>query len=428
MNTIIAIIIGKLIRQVSRILKIGGGSAAPGLYALRADPFLIQNLTKRIPINIIVTGTNGKTTTSKLIAHFLKTANKKIIHNATGSNLERGIASTLLSHVNLFGKLSKVDIGIWELDEAAFNHVAPKLSPKIVILLNAFRDQLDRYGEVNHVVKNWEHTFKSLKNNPTFIINIDDSNTQDLSEKIKGNQVKFGLSDKKITGEKNKVKKIAADFEASKIVKNDLSDIKFEIKNAGKIFKVTLPIPGIYHIYDFLAAFATGCQLGIDPKLMIENLNTFSPAFGRMEKIQLGKNKGYIFLIKNPVGATQVFETINPDIKPHDRLLIALNDNHADGTDVSWIWDAEFEKLHETGYRGHVIISGTRAYDLALRLKYAGFDPNHLELEPNLTKAFTKAKNGLKGSLFILPTYTAMLNLQHILTKLGLKKDYWEEN
>lgn len=428
MKTILAISVGKLIRQSSRLLKIGGGSAAPGLYALRTDPHLIKNLSKQIPTNIIITGTNGKTTTSRLLAHFLKADNRKFIHNSTGSNLERGIASTLLSHVNIFGKISNIDVGIWEMDEAAFNHVAAKLNPKTVVFLNAFRDQLDRYGEVDTVVKNWAKTSQLLKHDPIFILNADDGNTQDLSKHLKGKILRFSLDDHKISGERITKNNKSVNFQAKNIQLKGLEGSTFELLFEKSSYTVNLPIPGIYQIYNFLAAFAVGIQIGIEPDVMIESLTTFSTAFGRMEKIQFGKNQGFISLIKNPVGTTQVFETIAPNIKSHDRLLIALNDNFADGTDVSWIWDANFEVLSRQSSAIRIICSGSRAYELGLRLKYAGLHPNDLEIEPNLVKAFNKAKSGLKGNLFMFPTYTAMLNLQHILAKTGVKKNYWEEN
>ncbi len=185
-----------------------------------------------------------------------------------------------------------------------------------------------------------------------------------------------------------------------------------------------MPLPGIYHIYDALAAFACAHHLNLPIRRLTDTLKTYSPAFGRVEKLPFG----YIFLIKNPAGATQVFETIAPNIKTGDRLLLALNDNLADGTDVSWIWDAGFERLQATGYRLQIIVSGSRANDLALRLKYAGFDPKMITVEFDLQKAFRQARNTLKGRLFILPTYTAMLELQSILVKSHLKKHYWKES
>ena len=172
-----------------------------------------------------------------------------------------------------------------------------------------------------------------------------------------------------------------------------------------------------------MASYCLAKYLNIPDTTINHALQEYSPAFGRVEKF----NQGYIFLIKNPAGATQVFQTIAPEIKSQDRLLLALNDNLADGTDVSWIWDSDFEKLLAVSHSLLAICSGSRADDLALRLKYAGFDPKFIIVENNLEKAFRQAKTGLKGSLFILPTYTALLELQSILAKQGLKNNYWKE-
>lgn len=396
MKTLLAIGLGKVIFSLTRFLNIGGGSAAPGLYALKAYSELVEKLVSRIPKNIVITGTNGKTTTSRLLAHFAKDARLKVIRNHTGSNLERGIASTLIQQ---FPK--KFDLGIWELDEAAFNTIVPKIKPDMVVFLNVSRDQLDRYGEVDKVVNDWCNTLSKLDPKTAVLINQDDENLAKLESYFKGKVEKFG---------KKNVKNVKI---------QGLKGSKFQISN----LPITLPLAGIYHIYDFVAAFKVGQLLGFDPKKIISSLKTFSPAFGRVEKLDFG----YIFLIKNPAGATHVFETIAPQLKKNDRLLLALNDKLADGTDVSWIWDANFEELRTMNYELGTICSGTRAYDLANRLKYAGFDPKYIVIEPDLKQAFKKARRALKGRLFILPTYTAMLKLQSVLTESGIKKHYWRE-
>ena len=427
MRTYSAILLGKSIAYFSRKFNFGGGSAAPGLYGLKLDPDLVRKLSSKIPKNIVITGTNGKTTTSRMIAHFAKQEGLKVARNQTGSNMERGIASTLLQNFN-----KKFDLGVWELDEAAFVNVAPKINPDIIVFLNVFRDQLDRYGEVNTVLTGWKETLKKLPKKTIVLVNGDDYNCAKLKSAFKGSVYQFGVKDYKIVGESiaHKKERENLDFEATDIKLQGLrgSSFKFTIHNSQ--FVVHLPLPGIYHIYDFLAAFATGHKLGFSTHSIISSLKNFRPAFGRVEKLDFG----YIFLIKNPAGATQVFQTIAPQIKLNDRLLLALNDNLADGTDVSWIWDGEFEKLVTThpsfggSYKLQVTCSGTRAYDLANRLKYAGFDPKYIKVEPELKSALKQARYGLKGTLFILPTYTAMLNLQGILTKSGIKKNYWEES
>lgn len=453
MRLLLAIFVGKLIIFLSRTFKIGGGSAAPGLYALKIEPDLVRKLARQIPRHVVITGTNGKTTTARMLLNFAKECGLKVIINHTGSNLERGIASALIDHISLGVYLAHTrgvvasHVGIWELDEAAFNSVAPKFKPDIVVFLNVFRDQLDRYGEVDTVIKNWCETLSRLDPKTIVLVNGDDANTAKLKGCFKGKVETFGVEDYKIEGESlEKSSHHKLDFEAKKIKLNGLdgSNWKLEIRNLK--FEINLPIPGIYHIYDAVAAFAAAYHLGFPLPKLLKPLKNFQPAFGRVEKLPFG----YIFLIKNPAGATQVFETIAGEIKPQDRLLIALNDNIADGTDVSWIWDADFEALlnpdkhtaNQKSQRAATLplpmwkftISGSRAADLAVRLKYAGFDPKRLIVQPDLGKALKQARAGLKaspagrqGQLFILPTYTALLELQKILAKIGIKKHYWEE-
>jgi lipid II isoglutaminyl synthase (glutamine-hydrolysing) len=441
MRLLLAVLVGKIIAQLARFLKIGGGSSAPGLYALKIDPDLVEKLASRIPKHVIITGTNGKTTTSRMLAHFARSARGarratqsglKVIRNHTGSNLERGIASTLVQ----VAPWLRCDLGIWELDEAAFNTVAPKIKPDIIVFLNVFRDQLDRYGEVDSVVKRWCQTVENLPKKTIILVNGDDANCAKLVKCFKGKTLRFGVKDYKIVGESIQHQKEQEnfDFEAKNVKLNGLKGSSFTLRTTNYELRTALPLPGIYHIYDTLAAMASGSLLGFSPNDMGSLIESFSPAFGRVERLDFG----VIFLIKNPAGATQVFETIAPNLKPNDRLFMALNDNLADGTDVSWIWDADFEKLlspslramYQNGtWRGNLIyVSGTRAYDLANRLKYAGFDPKLIKIESDLKKALHEARDGLKGHLYILPTYTAMLELQGILTKQGIKKEYWKES
>ncbi len=419
MKTQFAVLFGKAIFWLSRLLHFGGGSAAPGLYALNLDPNLVKKLSSSISTNIVITGTNGKTTTSRLLSHFAKTAGLQVIRNHTGSNMERGIASTLIQGNGDY------DLGIWEMDEGAFNTVSSKLNPDVIVFLNVFRDQLDRYGEIDTVVSNWSESLKKVSLKTKVFINGDDASLDKLQKGFKGKVQKFGVKDYKIVGEslEHKKEKESLDFEAKNVRLRGLTGSSFKLSIVNCQLSIVLPLPGIYHIYDFLAAFAVGSTLGFDGKKMIKSLNSFSPAFGRVEKLDFG----YIFLIKNPAGATQVFATITPELKKDDRILLALNDNLADGTDVSWIWDAEFERLQVTGNRLQIICSGTRADDLANRLKYAGFDPKHIAVESDLESALKKAKQGLKGKLFILPTYTALLKLQSILAESGIKNHYWKE-
>lgn len=419
---ILSILLGKAIIFAIKILNIGGGSAAPGYYALKIYPNLVSKLANKIPKTIVITGTNGKTTTAKMLGHFTKSQGLKVLRNTTGSNLERGVASALISHFNLFSQKLNYDLAIWELDEAAFNSVAPKISPDIILFLNVFRDQLDRYGEADSIVVKWCKTVSKFKKSTKIILNGDDAGLLELKKCFQGKIQTFGLSDFKISGEKAfTAQQEKLDFEAKNIEPKGLDGTKFEIEAGGNRWGVSLSVPGVYHIYDFLAAFAVSQQLKLTPGAIISSFKNFTPAFGRVEKFSFG----YIFLIKNPVGATQVFSTISNELKSNDRILLALNDNFADGTDVSWIWDANFEILRNSF---NIICAGTRAEDLSLRLKYAGFNTGAIIIENDLKRALKRATDDLQGRLFVLPTYTALLQIQRILASTGTKRHSWQDN
>ncbi|MBI2011496.1 DUF1727 domain-containing protein [Candidatus Daviesbacteria bacterium] len=430
MRIFLAILIGKILNLVIKTLSLGGGSAAPGLYALKIEPNLVSMLASQIPQNIIITGTNGKTTTSRFITHFAQTQKIKVLRNSTGSNLERGIASSLLFKATVMGKIKGVDLGIWELDEAAFNNVALKINPQIIVFLNAFRDQLDRYGEVDSVVKKWKETLKDINHKALLILNKDDTNIAKLAKSFSGKANFFAVKGYMIRDEalsKESEVNEKSDFEAANIKLNNLEGITFQLSMNSYQLKVNLPLPGIYHIYDFLASFGVGYNLNLDSQKMIDSLASYNPAFGRVEKLSINGKKVWIFLIKNPAGTTQVLQTLSPNISKNDSVLVALNDNFADGTDVSWIWDSEFELLAKI-YGLKIIVSGARAADMALRLKYAGIDPKNISINDVLEKAFKLSLEIESGNLFILPTYTALLTLQRILTKDKHKESYWRDD
>lgn len=423
MHKFLSILTGKAIFAASRVLKLGGGYAAPGLYALKINPNLVSNLINHKAKNIIITGTNGKTTTSKLISHFLKASGEKVLRNSSGSNLERGIASYLVSHAPLNGKLS-YDFGVWELDEFAFNSVAPKIKPDVIILLNAFRDQLDRYGEVDTVLNRWKETLKKLSDDTVLIINGDDGNLEKTVKDFKGKIIRIGVKDSKITGESKTQSTKKLDYEAEILKTSNLNQTDLSIQINGSKLNYTVPLPGTFNAYNFLASLALIHNLNLDIVRIAEYLKDFTPSFGRNEKFEVNGKTASTFLIKNPVGATQVLQTLKPHITSKDSLLIALNDNFADGTDVSWIWDIELEKFPIPASK--IYVTGSRAYDMALRLKYSGIEEKNLIVNPDLETTFNKAIK--ENSLFILPTYTALMELQRILVAKGIKKEYWRND
>ncbi len=454
----LAVITGKLILSLIKFLGRGGGFAAPGYYALKLCPNFLSTTHHLLPITIVVTGTNGKTTTARMISHFAQANKLKVIRNHTGSNLERGIASQLIQSFSLweliFARSQKYDLAVWELDEAAFNQIIPKIKVDQIVFLNIYRDQLDRYGEIDSVVKNWSKTLDNLNPGCKLIINGDDANLDQLAKYSSGEILYFGIKGDKIEGELTlrtpKAKKL--NYQAQDIKTDGLKSTTFNLTINSQLLTLNLPLPGLYHVYDLLAASAVIDKLSLPLIDLNQHLANFSPAFGRVEEIKLpGDKSGFIFLIKNPTGATQVLETIKDQIEPQDHLLLALNDNFADGTDVSWIWDTQWEQLSsslrakrsnltskpvilgsettpESSSKTEIFISGTRAHDLALRLKYAGFDPDNFIIKPDLKLAFIEAKKDLNGKLFILPTYTALLELQQILKDSKIKQAYWKES
>jgi len=441
---IFAIWVAKVISFITTTLKIGGGSAAPGYYALKFDPEIVKKLAAQIPHNIVITGTNGKTTTARLLNHLITSQKTVTLRNSTGSNLERGIASALLSKVNFLGRISNVEIGIWELDEAAFNTVIFQLKPELTIFLNAFRDQLDRYGEVDSVKKKWEESLRKIDWNSHLIINEGDYTISTL-EKLTDENPKLTSSFFKIRGHKmfsESESKIIdplgvdkADFEGRVTKSLGLKGNEVELTYPGGKINLTFDVPGVYQIYNLLAAFSVYYALNFDLAPVAQELKSFKPAFGRVEQITIKGIESLLFLIKNPTGTNNVFETISSELKEGDIILAALNDNFADGKDVSWIWDAEFEQLHGTDSgqarmtdnKLQVICSGLRANDMALRFKYAGFDSASIKVEKELDTALQLALKSKPNRLFILPTYTALLELQSTLAKLGVKKHYWKE-
>ncbi len=419
-----AIWLGKLIHFSTRLLKQGGGSAAPGYYALKIDPKLVAKLAPKIPQNIIITGTNGKTTTARLLNHLLTSQNLTIIRNTTGSNLERGVASTLISNSSLFGQI-KAKIGIWEADEAAFNKLVSQIKPQKIIFLNALRDQLDRYGEVDSVVKNWQASLAKVTWKPQLFVNGNDGNLIPLLKLKNVTSQLFEVVGHNLKYEKANPSSKSTKFQAAVTKNLGLKGNQIKVTYPGGTVDLILPLPGIYQLYDFLAAFVIYHDLKLPVASINKALTSFSPAFGRVEQINLGSTPSFICLIKNPTGGTAVFEMIEPEVKKGDHLLLALNDNFADGTDVSWIWDAEFESLGLNKF-DKIIVSGQRAEDLAVRLKYAEVPAQKILVINDLEKALNLSRKTARR-LFILPTYTALLNLQKMLVKNSLKPKDWAE-
>ena len=452
-----SIFIGKASFYLLKLFGLGA-TAAPGLYAGKIDKDLIKKLAKQLKYSIIISGTNGKTTTSRILAEVFQKADIKYFHNRTGSNLERGIISELLKNISLKG-LPKNRVGLWEIDEAVFPIIAEKIKPKIIVLTNLFRDQLDRYGEIDTLAKKWQQALKKLAKSTTVILNADDPTIVSLAKSLKCRVIYFGIRDKTV-GSKTlshasdatmcpncleplnyqtcfvshlgifncpncSFSQPKAQISAQKIkfLKNGFTQVS--INSFSKKFKTKIKLAGIYNVYNLLAAFSLAKTLKIKTKIINQAVLVFKPAFGRFEEIKIKNHKLQILLAKNPAGFNQVIKTL-PHLSSEQKfsLLIALNDKIADGRDVSWIWDVDFKYLKNKNI-DKIMVSGIRSKDMALRLKYAGIEK--LEIYENLKKAIITLINQSNKNLFIIPTYTAMLEARKILNKMGLVHSTWKD-
>jgi len=423
MNTLL-ILLGNLLSSISRFFNLGSGSTWPGHIALSLNPNFIQQILNKNNLRIIlIAGTNGKTTTGKLIQAILEESGKKVFQNQAGANLLNGIASSLIFNSNLLGMIKK-DFAIFEIDENTLPAILKEvISPDYIVILNLFRDQLDRYGEVNTISKKWGDSIQHLLPKTTLILNADDPQVAFLG-KSRSNTLYFGINLQKNKNEK---------------FQHASDSIYCPNCNAKLIYKITCfshlgdwtckecgymhpqktfisspyyPLSGAYNEYNTNAATLLTQTLNLKKGKIIVSLKNFKPAFGRQEILKINGKKVQIFLSKNPTGFNESLKTITS--LNAKNLLLLLNDRIPDGRDVSWIWDVDFEDF-SSQFR-NIVVSGDRAHDMGLRLKYAEF--KKFKIEENLTKALTTTLRDMTNdeTLYILATYSAMLDVRKILT------------
>jgi len=426
MNTA-AIMIGKAVSWFSKTFGIGTGATWSGEIALRISPNILADLSRGIRKGIIlIAGTNGKTTTTLMIKNILESQGETVAHNDSGANLLNGIVSTLLIH-------RTADWGIFEVDENALPIILSYIRPKIVVLLNLFRDQLDRYGEIDTIANSWLRALRVLKQPSGVIINADDPQLAYIGMKLGTNVSYFGIQKKALylSHMQHATDSIYCPRCGEKIFFHGvyfshLGDWK--CKKCGLLkpslsiaaADVTSPIEGVYNIYNTLAATLIGKYLSISQTSIRKSLVHFTPAFGRMERISY-KNKDIVMLLsKNPTGFNEAIRTVLSSQRKGPMMLL-LNDRIPDGTDVSWIWDVDFEHLENYSYP--IVISGDRYLDMGLRIKYAITKPNVQEInnmycEKDLHKAIEQFVCDIRDTQtgWILATYSAMLDARKILT------------
>jgi len=459
-----AVDVAKLIASLSQHGGRGGGTALPGLVAERVAPGLVGHLAQQIVQGtIVVTGTNGKTTTCRILGDIFLLAGLEPLRNPSGSNLMRGIASSLVEHATMLGGMPRVtnQIGLFEVDEAAVPDVIRALKPSTVLLLDLFRDQLDRYGEVATVARVWSDALTELDAKAVIIANADDPLIAEVCERTIQRKVYFGLdrpensltvaehaSDVKACprcGGRIRYEFITyghlgsywcanCDFRRPELnvtamdaSSQGVDGSTFRLLAGEKDMEMSLPLPGLYNVYNAVASAAAALSHDVSLGSIARALAEVRPAFGRMEHISVFDKEVVVALAKNPTGMNEVLRTLTQTEERY-HLLMMLSDNIADGRDVSWIWDADVELV-----RGHmldVVFSGTKAEDMALRFKYADLLSEGIQWSvarsaiDALDEALASVSPGEK--LIIIPTYTAMLDVRNILSNRGHVPHYWE--
>ena len=437
--------------RLSRLVGAGGGTTVPGKLIWKLDPGAVDRLAGRLQLgSAVISATNGKTTTAAMAASILR-GRFRLAHNNSGANLLSGVASTLL-------EARDAELGLFEGDEAALPEVVARVRPKAVCLGNLFRDQLDRYGELEHVAARWRRAVQAMSSGAALVVNGDDPQVGALADDRPGTLV-FGVDDPFVA---RSALQHAADSKycvrcgapyvyaaayvghlgdfrcptcghsrpqldvvARDIELRGLDSVSFKLVSPQGTETVRLGLPGLYNVYNALSAASLTLTLGATLPEVVAGLEAFSAAFGRFERIEIGERKLLMLLIKNPAGANEAVRTIVDGGAPKV-AVVALNDAIADGRDVSWIWDVDFEPLLAGLHR--LVATGERAAELALRFKYGGLDPGAIQVIPNLDAALDR---GLEltpagGELLVLPTYTAMLALRKVIGDRGFVRPYWE--
>ncbi|MBP6745373.1 Mur ligase family protein [bacterium] len=448
-----AILVAQLTAATIRRLGLGLGSNLPGRLARKLSPTVLSHLSAQTSRGVIaVTGTNGKSTTSGILSSILRTAGFTFAHNRQGANLVTGITASLIESSNWKTGID-ADLCLFEIDEAALPVVAKEVKINSVVVTNLFRDQLDRFGELDTTARLINAGINL--NNSMAILNSDDPNVSQLAPDVE--HLFFGLESLlQSASEVANSTSPSANMELSycskcgkevsystvfygqighwycqgcgfkrpqpTVIARDVevsaTHSRFKLVIEGKVEECVLPLPGLFNVYNALAAAAAAYHLGASREAIRYGLKEYSTLFGRSERMTIEGKSIIVQLIKNPAGATQALASCVKDSKA--RVLIAINDNLADGRDISWLWDADFEQLAVLN-NGTMIVSGQRAEDMAVRLKYAGIGSEQISTVPKLAQALRQGIDSLAEgeTLWLMPTYTNLLDLQKILKAMG---------
>jgi UDP-N-acetylmuramyl tripeptide synthase len=449
--------LSRAIGAASRASGRGGGTTLPGRVLLRLEPEAIAALGAGLERGAtIVSATNGKTTTAAMIAAILAADGRHPVHNRAGSNMTWGVATALLEQHG--------SEGLFEVDEAWLPRVSEQLDPALIVLGNLFRDQLDRYGEMEALADEWARTVAARAGRTALALNADDPLIADLGRdqagERRGDVLYYGIEDasqalpelqhafdakhcrrcghpyayeRAFVGHLGHyscpncgAERPRPEVAATAIELRGMDGSRSTVRTPEGEIQLELPLPGLYNVYNALAAVAAGLRLGVAPERIAGALAAMRAAFGRVEGFEIDGTSVWLLLVKNPAGANEVLRTVGDSTGADGKadFWIGLNDRIADGRDVSWIWDADFELL--AGSVRRVVCGGSRAPEMALRLKYAGWPQEAIEVVPGIEGSFDAALDGAEGrTLFALPTYTALLELRKLLSGRGLVEEFW---
>jgi UDP-N-acetylmuramyl tripeptide synthase len=449
---------GKLTAGLSRGLRRGGGTTLPGDVSRWVDPRILSKLSIRLRDgSVVITGTNGKTTTAALLRHIMEASGRQVVSNQAGANLIFGVTAAIVDRSTWGGRVP-ASAGLFEIDEAALPRLVEETAPGTIVVTNLFRDQLDRYGELETTAA---HIRRALTRGPegvTAVLNADDPMVAALGDALP-RVIYAGLDDRRLLQPqlshgadakfcprcgspfifegvyfghvghyrcpRGDFARPTADIAATSIQIEGMEGMKLRVREGSKDVDVAVPLSGLYNAYNVVLALAAARATGIPLATAAAALRDFRPAFGRMERLELRGRQVYLLLAKNPTGFNEVLRTAIGFGKGR-YFLLALNDRIADGQDVSWIWDVDFEQLRDNA--NHLVVTGDRAPDLRLRLKYAEIPADRMEVATDWEEALKRAVDATPTgeTLFILPTYTAMLELRVVLARQGRLRPYWQ--
>jgi UDP-N-acetylmuramyl tripeptide synthase len=456
----LALSAGKLTGATGRLMGVGGGTSLPGIVARRIDPNVLRKVVGASAARkIVVSGSNGKTTTCRMIAALARSNGSRVFQNRAGSNLIQGVTSVAINGADLLGHVD-ADTLILEIDEATLRYVLPEIQPDVVVYTNILRDQLDRFGEVYSVARAMESAIHALPATSTVVLNGDDPLIAEFAPDAACKRLYFGLSAPEVGQSRPEhgadsircmrcqhdlayervylshlgifscphcgTARPALDIEVTRVALRDLEPTQMTIRLPSGPRDVSLSLPGLHNVYNAAAAAATAVALGIDSQHALGALSGMRPAFGRLEEIQAGGRRIVLAMVKNPISYNTVLRTVLQG--PGNLHVLAAHSNSpVDGEDFAWLWDVDLESLAPRVTT--LVASGTKADEIALRYKYAGLDPAAMVAIPDLREALDAALARVPPSepLYILSGYTQTRELRQVMQRRGWVQHFWED-